>query len=107
MFYYVYILYSFKDRQFYAGFTTDLEKRIKRHQAGKVISTKDRRPLKLIFYEAYLNKSDALRREKYFKTSKGKTTRRTMLKEYLEELNVDEKNKDEIILVSKKKQLRY
>lgn len=107
MFYFVYILYSFKDKQFYAGFTTDLDKRIKKHQAGKVISTKNRRPLKLIFYEAYLNKSDALRREKYFKTTKGKTTRRTMLKEYLEEVNLKDENEREYVLVRNKKLLRY
>jgi putative endonuclease len=48
-----------------------------------VPSTKNRRPLDLIFYEAYLDKYDALRREDYLKSSKGKITLRNMLKEYL------------------------
>mgnify|MGYP007002385171 FL=1 len=48
-----------------------------------VNATKNRLPVKLIFYEAYLNKYDAIRREDYFKTSKGKQTLRNMLKKYL------------------------
>lgn len=40
-------------------------------------------PVKLIFYEAYLDKYDALRRERYFKTNKGRTTLKSMLKEFL------------------------
>jgi putative endonuclease len=50
---------------------------------GKNVSTKNRRPLELIFYEAFPNKFDALRRESYFKTSKGKATLKQMLKEFL------------------------
>ena len=83
-FYYVYILLSKKDDKFYIGFTTDLKKRFTQHQEGKNLATAPRRPFELIFYEAYRNKYDALRRQKYFKTSKGKTTIKTMLKEYLE-----------------------
>ena len=82
-FYYVYILLSKKDHKFYVGFTEDLVQRFRLHNDGKVNSTKSRRPLELIFYEAYKNKYDALRREKYFKTSKGKTTIQSMLKEFL------------------------
>lgn len=82
-FYYVYILRSLKDRLFYIGYSEDLKTRIKDHNAGKNISTKNRRPLELIFYEAFPNKADALRREAYFKTTKGKTTLKQMLKEFL------------------------
>lgn len=53
-----------------------------KHSKGQVIATKHRLPVELIFYEAYLNKYDALRREKYFKSSKGKTALKVMLKEY-------------------------
>jgi putative endonuclease len=80
--YYTYILLC-KDKKLYIGYTEQLKIRITHHQLGYVKSTKYRGPLKLIFYEAYLNKYDALRREKYFKTSKGKTSIKTMLKEYL------------------------
>lgn len=83
-FYYVYILRSLKDRLFYIGYSEDLKNRIKDHNSGKNNSTKNRRPLELIFYEAFAHKADALRREAYFKTTKGKTTLKQMLKEFLE-----------------------
>ncbi len=73
-FYYVYVLYSHKDKKFYIGFTENLKKRYLEHQQGRVPSTASRLPIELIFYEAYKNKYDALRREKYLKSSKGKTT---------------------------------
>ena len=66
--YYTYVLLSEKDNAFYVGFTKDLKERFKEHQGGKVPSTKKRRPLKLIYYEACLNEIDAIKREKYFKT---------------------------------------
>lgn len=83
-FYYVYILQSLKLDWIYVGSTSDLRKRFKSHNDGENLSTKGYVPFKLIFYEAYLSKKDALRREEYFKTTKGKTTLRTMLKEYFE-----------------------
>jgi putative endonuclease len=83
MFYYVYVLRSLKDNKLYTGYTADLRKRFKEHQEGMVTSTKLRTPFELIFYEAYKNKYDAIRREKYFKTSKGKNTLTQMLKEFL------------------------
>lgn len=82
-FYYVYILKSVKKDWLYVGVTSDLRKRFKEHNAGKSMSTKAYIPLELIFYEAYRNLKDAKRRELYFKTSKGKTTLRSMLREYL------------------------
>ena len=82
-FHYVYILRSLKDRLFYIGYSEDLKTRVKDHNQGKNISTKNRRPLELIFYEAYPNKADALRRESYFKTTKGKTTLKQLLKDFL------------------------
>lgn len=82
-FHYVYVLHSLKDRLFYIGYSDDLKTRVKDHNSGKNVSTKNRRPLELIFYEAYPAKADALRRESYFKTTKGKVTLKQMLKEYL------------------------
>ena len=81
--FYVYILQSLKDNKLYTGFTHNLEKRIAQHNNGEVTSTKPRTPFKLIFYEAYLNEKDALRREDYLKTTKGKRSLKIMLKEYL------------------------
>jgi len=70
--YYVYILVSRKDGNFYIGFTDDLKRRINEHEKGKVASTKNRLPIKLLCYEAYLFKSEAMRREKFLKSSDGK-----------------------------------
>lgn len=80
--YYVYVLHSQKDGLLYIGFAEDLEARMNRHKNGEVPATKFRRPLNLVFYEAYTIKSDALRREHYFKTTKGKVALRMMLKDY-------------------------
>ena len=63
--YYTYVLKSQKDDKLYIGYTSDLQKRFKEHQKGKVKSTKHRRLLELIFYEAFKNKKDAMRRQKY------------------------------------------
>ena len=54
--YYVYVLLSQKDGKLYTGLTNDRERRLKEHRLGKVISTKSRRPLRLIYYEAYIDK---------------------------------------------------
>ena len=78
--FYVYILISLKDARFYIGSTADLRKRIKEHFSEKVISTKHRLPLKLLCYEAYLTKNEALRREKYLKSSDGRKELRIRLK---------------------------
>jgi len=70
--FYVYVLRSAHDGQLYTGCTCDLRNRLTLHNAGKVPSTRDRRPLELIYYEACLNERDAFRREKYLKTTYGK-----------------------------------
>ena len=70
--FYTYILQSEKDGKNYSGYTKNLKLRFEQHQKGQVESTKDRRPLKLIYYEVCLNEKDAIKREKYFKTHYGK-----------------------------------
>jgi len=70
--FYVYILKSEKDGKNYAGYTKNLKLRFEQHEKGLVASTKNRRPLHLIYFEACLNQEDALKREKYFKTHYGK-----------------------------------
>lgn len=85
MFHYVYILESKKKEGWrYIGSTSDLKKRIDKHNRKENFSTKPYAPFQLIFYEAYLNKEDALRREKYLKTNKGAQIVRQMLKEYFQ-----------------------
>jgi putative endonuclease len=79
---YVYVLQSARDAQLYTGCTTDLRTRLALHNAGQVPSTKERRPLKLIYYEACLDKRDACRREKYLKTTYGKRYIKTRCRSY-------------------------
>lgn len=84
-FYYVYILLSEKDRKFYIGITGDIRKRLEEHNSGKVSQTKNRRPLKLVYWEGCLNQQDAAKREKYLKTTWGGRYLKSRLKEYLTE----------------------
>lgn len=70
--YYTYVLESEIDNKLYIGFTDNLRRRFEKHNSGKVKSTKSRRPFKLVYYEACLNKEKAVKREKYFKTGYGK-----------------------------------
>ena len=60
-----------------------------RHNQGLSPSTKRYKPWKLIHYEAYLNKEDAIRREQYLKTSQGMRLLKRMLKEYLYKRSVE------------------
>ncbi|MDQ5938739.1 MAG: putative endonuclease, partial [Patescibacteria group bacterium] len=71
------------DNKFYTGYTKNLNLRFKQHNQGKVESTKNRRPLTLIYYEACLNQQDATKREKYLKTYLGKLFIHKRLKSYL------------------------
>jgi len=80
--YYVYVLQSVKDRNLYVGFTNNLKNRLEQHNAGFVESTKNRGPLKIIYYEASHHKNDAIKREKYLKTTYGKRYLRSRLKNY-------------------------
>jgi putative endonuclease len=83
--FFVYLL-LLKNNKIYTGYTDNLRRRIKEHKDGKVKSTKNLKPLKLIFCEIFLNKKDAQRREKYFKTTKGKKMIKILLKEYFKNL---------------------
>lgn len=65
--YYLYVLKSLRDQKSYVGSTNDLKRRLAEHIKGLVPSTKPRRPLKLVYYEAYANETDARHREKALK----------------------------------------
>ena len=80
---YVYVLKSERDGNLYVGYSSDLRKRLELHSAERVLSTKHRRPLELVYYEACINEQDALHREKYLKTTYGKRYIKNQLKEYL------------------------
>jgi putative endonuclease len=82
-YYYVYVFQSEKDKDFYTGFTKDIRKRMKDHESGKVSSTRNRLPLKPMYWEGCLHQSDATTREKYLKSSWGKRYLKNRLKNYL------------------------
>ena len=69
--YYVYVLYSEKDAQFYIGQTKNLSERIRRHQSGYVQSTRNRRPIRVVYSEKYEHRYEAMRREKFLKSGEG------------------------------------
>ena len=81
--FYTYVMQSEIDNKFYVGFTKDLKLRFEKHSKGQVESTKNRRPLNLIYYEACLNQNDATKREKYLKSYLGRMFLKNRLKSYL------------------------
>jgi putative endonuclease len=85
--FYVYFL-LLKNGEIYKGMVADLKRRVSEHKLGKVISTKNKRPVKLIYYEAYLLKEDAMRREKYLKTTYGKRDLKRQLSSLLKILKL-------------------
>jgi putative endonuclease len=70
--YIVYILKSGRDQKRYIGVTKDLRRRLQEHNSGLVKSTKNRRPFELIHREEFSTKSEALKREKYYKSGQGR-----------------------------------
>jgi putative endonuclease len=81
--FYVYILQSLTDGRFYTGCSDDLKRRLAEHAKGAVASTKNRQPMKLVYYEACCDKRDAFHREKYLKTAWGKRYLKTRMNHYL------------------------
>jgi putative endonuclease len=79
--FYFYVLYSLKDNHLYKGASADLPKRIIQHNAGMVTSTKNRRPLILLYFEIYDSKTEALTRERESKSLQGGTALKKLLKE--------------------------
>jgi putative endonuclease len=82
MMFYTYVLESKKDGNLYYGYTHDLTQRFEQHTKGLVESTAYRRPPKLVYYEACISKHDALQRERYFKSYRGRQFLYKRLKSY-------------------------
>lgn len=89
--FYVYILRSRKDKKLYTGFTNDLKKRFSEHNSGKSLSTKNRIPFELIYYEACMDEFDAKAREKYLKSGMGKRYIKNRLKRFFSSNGIDKK----------------
>ena len=76
--YFVYILRSKKDGSLYAGYTTNIKKRLLRHNGGKVFSTRNKIPLELMYFETHPTLTKALSRERYLKSSKAKNLKKSL-----------------------------
>ncbi len=72
--FYVYVLKSCTNGEFYIGYTNDLKRRLVEHNTGKNVSTKDKAPFQLVYYEAYKVRADAKRREDSLKKHAGALT---------------------------------
>ena len=81
--FYVYILLSKRDDKLYIGYTNNLKRRLSQHARGEVSSTKNRRPLKLIHYEYFINEVDAKAREIFLKSGAGHTQIKDKLRKTL------------------------
>lgn len=81
--YYVYVLYSKKDRKFYIGLSEDLQERLREHKKGQTFAGSRLRDWRLVYYEVCLSKEDAALRERQLKTGFGRGYLRRRLKTYL------------------------
>ena len=78
--YYVYVLYNNETKSSYIGYTHNLKERLAQHIRGNTKTTRDRNIHTLIFYEAFKSKEDAVRREGYFKTTKGNSSLKQIIR---------------------------
>lgn len=70
--FYVYLLRSMHDSGLYIGYSTDLRRRLGEHKQGASRARNHRGPWKLIYYEAYVARADAIGRESYLKSGGGR-----------------------------------
>jgi len=68
----VYVLRSLKDKRRYIGVTANLPRRLREHELGSVRSTRNRRPLELIYREEFVDKKQAWERERSLKSGRGR-----------------------------------
>ena len=80
--FFVYILYSKNYSRSYVGQTNDVVARLNRHNMGWVKSTRPYRPWAMIHFEAYDTRSEAMKRERWYKTGKGHTRVKRIIADY-------------------------
>ena len=86
--FYTYALYDSGKDKFYIGYTNNIKRRFREHKLGNVHTTARFSALELIFYEYFASQEDAKRREKYFKTTKGKKSLKLILRDSLKKENI-------------------
>jgi len=85
--YFVYILYSVIFKRTYVGQTDNISNRLLYHNSGKVKSTKPYKPWILMYSEVFMTRSEAMKREQWYKSSGGRKKISEILKIYLAEGN--------------------
>ncbi|MGV6861992.1 MAG: GIY-YIG nuclease family protein [Putridiphycobacter sp.] len=71
--YFVYVIRSLSSGVYYVGMAQNVELRLKEHNRGKSKFTKGHLPWELIYQEGPFETSFARKKEKYYKSSSGKT----------------------------------
>ena len=69
--FFTYILYYPNFKKHYFGYTSDLQKRLLYHNSGLSTYTKKYMPWELIYFEEFDSRTDAIKREKFFKSYQG------------------------------------
>ena len=89
--YYIYVLFSEKDLKLYIGLTElNPVERLKQYNSGKTESTRNRRPLQLVYYEMYLNQQDARGRERFLKGGSGHVYLKKQLRNFFMRRGVEQ-----------------
>jgi len=83
--YFVYIIQSLVDNNYYTGYTIDLKRRLERHNSGYLRATKKRRPFKLVYCESFGNKREAIKREYFLKSKVGGPTKKSLVENFPKE----------------------
>lgn len=90
--FYTYVLkcvsYKSGKNQFYVGSTSDLKKRFLQHRNRNTKTTEKFDKIELVYYEACLNKTDAIIREKQLKTGFGRGYLKRRINKYLSQLRM-------------------
>jgi putative endonuclease len=77
--YWVYILESLRDKWTYTGHTKNLQYRLKLHNSGKMKSTRAHAPFRLAYTEEHKNRSEAMQKERFLKSGRGRTIREALI----------------------------
>jgi putative endonuclease len=81
--YFVYVLENKQDASLYIGSTSNLKRRLLEHFSGRGgRTTKIKKSWKLIYFEGYVLRQDALGREKFLKGGSGRKYLKKQLKNY-------------------------
>jgi len=70
--YFVYIIYSLSKDRYYVGQTQDLEKRLADHHSSRSKFTKQTKDWVLVYFEEFVTRSEAVKRELEIKSKKGR-----------------------------------